>query len=398
MMSMVPPGVMTHDHINGNFVGQFAIPPPPFIQYTARPEQHIEQYENKMNHCIVPYKKVLNVSPVSKGKSSTESLTTSPSKSQSDLRCDESIDSNDSGCDSDSTNGSAHCNSVKELENDINTANLEKKLDNYIAKADDNDNTNCVSLAPEFQVPNKPKTKKKYYMYGNLKLVKPIKDIPPKFLSKLSSLSSEKSRCEGEPIIIPCLPPKPYRKYNKPPNSVQNEAITTKSGSVPHTQGFNPEAKCFIPGDSVMHDPSIVACGSQSAVQYVPCNMYASTSKPEGSTIYPSYLPTYMSSNNTGTLTHANPNHGNPGTVSNSNLYSTNSGDGFKHSMHPISTGQQPFQMYPATYPVYYPSPAGSYVEGATTYYPPTGMMGQCAYQSQYCSVQPQVNNAMQTS
>ncbi|XP_025086428.1 uncharacterized protein LOC112559407 isoform X3 [Pomacea canaliculata] len=48
----------------------------------------------------------------------------------------------------------------------------------------------------------KGKGKRKYYMYGSHKLIKPIKDIPPRFQMMLAENSAAKARCEGQPIYM----------------------------------------------------------------------------------------------------------------------------------------------------------------------------------------------------
>lgn len=72
------------------------------------------------------------------------------------------------------------------------------------------------------------KVKRKFFWYGNHKLVKPITEIPPRFQLMLAETNAEKARCEGRPIILQ-------------QDSNQNSEGTR--GSTP----FNPEAQCFIP-------------------------------------------------------------------------------------------------------------------------------------------------------
>lgn len=401
MAPMVPPnGMMTQDQLNGNISGQLALPPP--TQYSSQNEvptgeQNGDQTNQTYHHHPYIPSTFSQGSSVCKRKSASESPVTSLSKSQTISPGEECIDSNDSGCDSDSTS-SALCNSCREMDEGksvgtTTTVELEQKLDSYIAKADEREGSSCISSTTEFQVPAKPKSKRKYYMYGNLKLVKPIKDIPPKFLSMLNSLSAEKSRCEGEPIIIPFLPPKPYRKYNKAQTGI--ETNNTAASSTGH--GFNPDAKCFIPGDSVMHDPSIIACSNQNApVQYV-YGMYPS-SKPDGSVVYQTNMQTLYTNAAPQSLAQVNSGDGNQSSLNTlSNISNTNYGDGSKYSMPPLSTGQA-CPTYPATCPVYFAGP-GSY-NGAQAYLPPpNGVTGHGAY-PQLCSMPQQATQvqAIQTA
>ena len=74
------------------------------------------------------------------------------------------------------------------------------------------------------------KIKKKFYWYGNHKLVKPIKDIPPRFQLMLAETNAEKARCEGRPIIL---------QQDSNPNA--------SSEATRGSTSFNPEAQCFVP-------------------------------------------------------------------------------------------------------------------------------------------------------
>lgn len=86
------------------------------------------------------------------------------------------------------------------------------------------------------------KIKKKFYWYGNHKLVKPIKDIPPRFQLMLAETNAEKARCEGRPIFL---------QQDSNPN--------TSSEAARMSTPFNPEAKCFVP-----HQPyKVKACSNE---------------------------------------------------------------------------------------------------------------------------------------
>jgi len=84
--------------------------------------------------------------------------------------------------------------------------------------------------------------RRKYFMYKNLKLIKPIKEIPTKYLDLLKYLSLEKSRCEGEPIIL------------APTHMPQSMGGGVVPNCIPSTQcnscqvNLNPTAQTFIPG------------------------------------------------------------------------------------------------------------------------------------------------------
>lgn len=92
------------------------------------------------------------------------------------------------------------------------------------------------------------KPRRKYYMYGNFKLVKPIKDVPKRFMDLLKSMNAEKSRVEGEPIILAV--PRHHFKVSKVSNSQ-----------------FNPNAPTFVPGS---HGDRVCINNSQTNVSQSP--------------------------------------------------------------------------------------------------------------------------------
>ncbi|KAK3099903.1 hypothetical protein FSP39_011520 [Pinctada imbricata] len=145
--------------------------------------------------------------------------------------------------------------------------------------------------------------RRKYYMYGNLKLIKPIKDVPKRFLDLLNSMSAEKHRVEGEPIIL-ASPPSGEEHYQE---------MTT-----PYT--FNPEAQCFVPGSSGTIEGATIAnleCSNNASS--IPTSI-SSNSSTANYTMYVLHQPS-QSSNPTGShgnnhpsnSTHlTNGNHSNP--------------------------------------------------------------------------------------
>ncbi|KAL3880038.1 hypothetical protein ACJMK2_032310, partial [Sinanodonta woodiana] len=183
----------------------------------------------------------------------------------------------DSGCDSDSMTCSASSHSDDSFKEEVEAEKSEceqctcaheendkcessRASESLIVREEDSESA-CESLSLAGEVVNhavelekcqqqinqhKPITRKKYYMYGNHKLVKPIKDIPPRFLSMLAETSAARAHCEGEPIIIPFLPPKPYGMHHYHPEMISG---TVTNSSQPFTK-FNPEAQCFIPSSA----------------------------------------------------------------------------------------------------------------------------------------------------
>ena len=95
----------------------------------------------------------------------------------------------------------------------------------------------------------KPRGKRRYYMYGSHKLVKPIKEIPLRFQILLAETSAAKARCEGQPI---------YMQHQQPPQQMYDvvyyqlpEAAAAGSQSQqqqPQAQQLNANANCFVPG------------------------------------------------------------------------------------------------------------------------------------------------------
>ena len=153
--------------------------------------------------------------------------------------------SNDSGCETNKNDN--------EQENVKNSNN-----DNVVVERNER-NSHCSDMSVSDTVGSPPPEvdtsseqgyrtakRRKYYMYKNLKLIKPIKEIPNKYLDLLKYLSLEKSRCEGEPIIL--APP-------KVPQQVGGHIVANQ---VPASQcngcqvNLNPSAQTFVPGTNGM--------------------------------------------------------------------------------------------------------------------------------------------------
>ena len=96
----------------------------------------------------------------------------------------------------------------------------------------------------------KGKGKRKYYMYGSHKLIKPIKDIPPRFQLMLAENSAAKARCEGQPIYMQLSPA---------------DLLMLEQGET--CSGLNADAQCFYPTqafDAVLVDDSGMATFSSA--------------------------------------------------------------------------------------------------------------------------------------
>ncbi|WAQ97756.1 ALG13-like protein [Mya arenaria] len=187
--ALVAPGMyMTADQVNGNYFGQLALPPAP-AQTPA-----ISAHSNHGNQTYVP---ASNTHSSSKGSqpsaSGPGSALTSPSKSEMSIASsnDDAPDNNDSGCDTESTSSNHGDSSVKEPQQ--SAMELELQLDNYIANVSEipQPATTANTNGSEFAEPSKPKLKKrKYYMYGNLKLLCMIRNLNTKN-NKLVSAKSQ---------------------------------------------------------------------------------------------------------------------------------------------------------------------------------------------------------------
>ncbi|XP_041358973.1 uncharacterized protein LOC121375536 [Gigantopelta aegis] len=113
------------------------------------------------------------------------------------------------------------------------------------------------------------KGKKKYYMYGSHKLVKPIKEIPPRFQSLLAEMSAAKLRCEGQLIYIQ--------------SGFDQDA----------SSHLNVDANCFVPGPEPVNGFPSDGCGgggstiSSGQVSFIPCIM----PPPNSGAVNPPALP-----------------------------------------------------------------------------------------------------------
>lgn len=365
MNAVMPPGnAVMQDQMNGNYNGQLSLQQQPLAWSNTRTGGSVTSQMLYYSSQNLPARLSASQTAEASKSVSTGSVVTSPSKSDTScsvVSSEEMADCNDSGCDSDGT-GSANGDVFKELEEKSHstTGELEEKLDDFIAqvKVDDNDiNTN--STANESTNLTKPKSKRKYYMYGDLKLVKPIKDIPPRYLKLLSKLNAEKNRCEGDPIIVPYLPPKPHWN-NKNGNQVSQQTCVQHQNV--STNGFNPEAKSFVPSSSVVHDPSIIACGgnmSTDSVYPIVQGNVASNGNRNDSSMY-MYQQSVHSAYNCNVMLSQTSSTGVGNQSSSNRCSNANSGDGSLYSMPPsLSTGQA--CSYPGTMqcPVYYTGPSG---------------------------------------
>ena len=90
----------------------------------------------------------------------------------------------------------------------------------------------------------KPRGKRRYYMYGNHKLVKPIKEIPLRFQMLLAETSAAKARCEGQPIYMQQAPQQPVYDmvYYQPTAEQQGTLNANTPCFVPSQQSADPNA------------------------------------------------------------------------------------------------------------------------------------------------------------
>lgn len=364
MDTVIPPGsALMQDQMNGNHCGQFSVQQPSLTW--SRPDTELNSnVPTQMFYYTQP--SISSQCTVTQSGSTTQTTPTGSvmsTHSKSEAECstgsaEEMADCNDSGCDSDGT-GSANGDVFKDLEEKSQSPSveLEEKIDDYIANEKDNDSGSNGGVVVDSQSVPKQKSKRKYYMYGDLKLVKPIKDIPPRYLKLLTKLSAEKNRCEGDPIIVPFLPPKPH--WNN-----LNAQRSCPQGPKIASNGFNPEAKAFIPSSPVVHDPSIIACGGnvineQHAVTLMPGDRAVVGQRADtGVYMYePAGCPNY---NCNIMYSQTSIDGGNQNNTSRSST--ANNGDGCVYSMPPsFSTGQAGAYQGAVQFPVYFQAPSGPY-------------------------------------
>lgn len=88
--------------------------------------------------------------------------------------------------------------------------------------------------------------KRRYYMYGNHKLVKPIKEIPLRFQILLAETNAAKARCEGQPIYM-------QQQQSQQP-MYDCVYYPTKEGTQPQ---LNANATCFVPSQDSCLDANV---------------------------------------------------------------------------------------------------------------------------------------------
>ncbi|XP_021366138.1 protein ovarian tumor locus-like [Mizuhopecten yessoensis] len=146
--------------------------------------------------------------------------------SPSELDDKRSNTSADSGCESESSatvsghpsnsKNEGYMTLLKESVATVKSVSNESNLEKISACSDmsvGESNEGSIINEQDQQAGRQMKHRRKYYMYGDLKLVKPIKDIPKRFLNMLAATSAERARCEGEPIIL-ASPPTPPGNEN----------------------------------------------------------------------------------------------------------------------------------------------------------------------------------------
>lgn len=149
--------------------------------------------------------------------------------------------SNDSGCET-----NKHENEQENVKN--------SKINNVVCDRNESHSSDMSvsdtvnSPPPEVDTSSeqgyKTAKRRKYYTYKNLKLIKPIKEIPNKYLDLLKYLSLEKSRCEGEPIIL--APIKVPQQVNAGGQIVNSQAQASQCNGC--QVNLNPSAQTFVPG------------------------------------------------------------------------------------------------------------------------------------------------------
>ncbi|XP_069129404.1 deubiquitinase otu-like isoform X3 [Argopecten irradians] len=241
--------------------------------------------------------------------------------SPSELDDKRSSTSADSGCESESSATVSGCSGnskndgsitlLKESEATVksNESNLEKiSACSDMSVSESNDGS--IIQEPDQQAGRQMKHRRKYYMYGDLKLVKPIKDIPKRFLNLLAATSAERARCEGEPIILasPATPSSGdnFNENQNPQYGLGHQSLLDNSSS----EGTNGQAivssvdsqlsacqtnyqALYIPPQSSLPNVQTPACSTGDSFTNTSCNQppfytgYSNTSfPPQMGTVY----------------------------------------------------------------------------------------------------------------
>ncbi|BFZ14446.1 hypothetical protein BsWGS_17484 [Bradybaena similaris] len=102
------------------------------------------------------------------------------------------------------------------------------------------------SQQPDSVNTTRARGKRRYYMYGSHKLVKPIKEIPLRFQILLAETNAAKARCEGQPIYM-------QQQHSQQP-MYDCVFYPTKEGTQPQ---LNANASCFVPSQDSSLDANI---------------------------------------------------------------------------------------------------------------------------------------------
>ncbi|XP_064609379.1 uncharacterized protein LOC135473458 [Liolophura sinensis] len=160
------------------------------------------------------------------GDSLNEATAMGSEKSESPCSIDGNKD-DDQSVDEDSQGENSVCDESEKSDKEVDVSNLEGS------------DEVCESGS-------KPKSQKKYYTWGPYKLLKPIKDIPPRFQQLLAESNAQKARCEGIPLVYQC---DPYQSY--PPAPYGATTVAWGDGEQAEFQ-LNPSAPDFTPSQG--HD------------------------------------------------------------------------------------------------------------------------------------------------
>ena len=187
-----------------------------------------------------------NESKISPGKESTTSVTEDEDNASDDCGMDVGSD-RDSGCSSEYANSSPTAASADD--NPGTTVigptypdNQDFSSTSGSGDADHDQDSTDAGLEGSA----KPRGKRRYYMYGTHKLVKPIKEIPLRFQILLAETSAAKARCEGQPIYMQHQQP-PQQMYDVVYYQLPETAGTQPQQQQPQAQ-LNANANCFVPG------------------------------------------------------------------------------------------------------------------------------------------------------
>ena len=190
----------------------------------------------------------------------------------------------DSGCVSDVSSGVGDAPNVSDDSSDRLSQRYVESSDSHSDSSSQHSTSNVSSVSNntditsihkvEFKLQNVVRSYNRPVSSSATKIVRPIKDIPPRFLKMLTPKSAQykQSQFEGQPLVR-------HRMMGKGRYSASNVGNTHNESieSIPATHTFNPNAQCFVPAGLRLDEVTESGGGGGSATVSVD-----STTQPAG--------------------------------------------------------------------------------------------------------------------